>query len=426
MAASSSSSIKVLPSLSGKLGIIEINNPKVFNSIDLEMVGALKEVLTSWHSSSIKGILIRSSKEARRPSFCAGGDVKRVYNSGIDASQGPHGVGASGVYTAEMFRKEFIVNHMMAAWDRPQISLWDGIVMGGGVGISIYGKYRVATENTVFAMPETGIGLFPDIGSMYWMTHMLDWSVASYLALSGARLRAPDLLYTGLATHYVPSEKLDELQKSLAEASESSPSSATVPDETDDVFQPVLDSFHQDLQGVPGAGGPTNANDAHPEGPFLATHAAILKDVFGSEDASMETIMARLKERSVGQDSNNNNNNKNGDGSFGSAPSQFSKDTLVTLGKMSPTSLKVTLEGLKRGKALPTLEDDLRMEFRMCQNFMKPGSDFYRGIRAVLVDKDNNPQWTPATLKDVTDEMVESYFAPLGENEWVLPRTSNL
>ena len=412
---------------------MEINNPKVFHSIDLDMVRALTEFWRTLDESPIQGLLMRPTRSTKRPAFCAGGDVKRVYESGIDASQGPHGVGAPGVYTAEFFRQLYVLNHMMNVWDRPQISLWDGIVMGGGVGISIYGKYRVATENTVFAMPETSIGVIPDIGSMYWMTHRLDWSVASYLALTGARLKAPDLLHTGIATHYVPSNQLDELQLALVEASESSVS-LTSPTETNDIFQPVLESFHQDphhgtVSDGTAVGG--NTADVLSEGPLLVRHADILHDVFGSIDTSMEAIMARLEERTIGhmqkdkvsvEDDPSSPSNWSAS-SLPISSSQFCKETLTALESASPTSLKVTLEGLKRGRTMSLLEDGLQMEFRMFQTCLKPGSDFYRGIRSVLVDKDRNPQWIPNTLEEVTDETVEQYFAPLDTNEWALPTT---
>lgn len=371
------STTKLLPSLSGKLGIIELNNPKIFHSIDLEMVHSFREILSVWHqTSSLRAILLRSGP-AKRPAFCAGGDVRAVYDHGLDESE-IHGKGMPGVYTSEMFRQEYIVNHMMATWDKPQISFWDGIVMGGGVGLSIHGKYRVSTENTIFAMPETAIGLFPDVGMMYWMPHLLPWSVASFLALSGARLRAPDLIHTGIATHFVPSERLDDLQKALIEATEAATDNADT-----DVLAPILMSFHEE---------PPKLDLV--KTPILA-HQSEIYEIFQEGDR-VEDIVARLKSRD----------------------DPFSQDTLSNIEKMSPTSLKVTLEAMKRGKAMSTLEEDFKMEFRMSQAFMKEGSDFYKGIRAVLVDKDHNPQWSPATLEEVTDEMVESYFAPLGKNEW--------
>ena len=184
----------------------------------MDMIHCFQDVFAEWHKDdTLKAILLTASKPRGPP--CSGGDVKKVYEAGIaPGGGGLHGKGTPGLETSEFFRQEYIVNHAIATWDRPQISLWDGVVMGGGAGISIHGKYRVSTENTMFAMPETGIGLFPDVGSMYWMPRMLQPGVARYLALTGARLKAPDLLYTGLATHYVPSKRLGDLKEALIQA----------------------------------------------------------------------------------------------------------------------------------------------------------------------------------------------------------------
>lgn len=262
-------------------------------------------------------------------------------------------------------------------------SFWDGIVMGGGVGISIYGKYRVATENTLFAMPETAIGLFPDVGSLYWMPRMLSPAMAVYLALTGDRLRAADLLQLGLATHYVPSAELEQLETALVTATQSLEPTATM----ETALAPVLLSFHQSLA---------------PEESPLAQKKTKIEQVFGSalenKQHGVEIICENLEK----------------------LDDDFGRQTLATLQKMSPTSLKVTLEGLRRGAQQATIADDLVMEFRMAQHCMREGSDFREGVRAALVDKDGNPKWNPPTLEQVTDEMVESFFEPL-EHEWEIP-----
>lgn len=264
--------------------------------------------------------------------------------------------------------------------------------MGGGVGISIYGHYRVATENTVFAMPETAIGLFPDVGSMYWMPRLLSphthAGIAVYLALTGQRLRAADLVYCGLATHHVPAAQLNDLEAALVTASTQQQSSSP-----NDILAPVLSSYHS-TPAIP------------PEESHLAKHKDAIADVFGPalEDGQygVETICSALQQRS----------------------DDFGRTTLQTLQGMSPTSLKVTLEGLRRGAAVGSLGEDLVMEFRMAQHFMRPGSDFREGVRAALVDKDGKPQWNPASLEAVTDKMVESYFAPLS-HEWEVPGSTS-
>ena len=389
---------KILPSVSGSLGIIEVNNPKALNALTLDMVHAMHDVYAEWDKApSMKAILVKGSRDTKRPTFCSGGDVKQVYltvsisppvpDAPVGAQQQQlqqqpqNGRGVPGLYSSDFFRNIYMVNYAIATSSKPQISLWDGVVMGGGVGISIHGKYRVATQNTILAMPETAIGFFPDIGSMYWMPRMMKGGLPAYVALTGARLAAPDLLYTGLATHYVSSERLQDLQIALVEATKHLKET----DMTKDVVAPVLMSFHE----TP----PKNPRES-----FVAKHKGEIDDVFAEADR-VEAIVAKLS----------------------NLDSEFGRATLQTMKQMSPTSLKVTLEGLKRGAKHETIGQDLQMEFRMSQCFMTPGSDFFQGVRAVLVDRDHSPKWNPPTLEEVTDDMVQAYFEPLGENEWAIP-----
>jgi enoyl-CoA hydratase/carnithine racemase len=269
----------------------------------------------------------------------------------------------------------------------PQVSIWDGVVMGGGVGLSVHGKYRVATDNTIFAMPETKIGLFPDVGGTWWIPRLKLYSqwksglvggVGNYLALTGNRLTAEDLIYAGIATHYVKSENLEALKSALAEST----TSASADDPNGDCVASVLMSFHD--------------HNVDTKSSFLSKNRADIDYAFDGKD-TMEEIIDALE--SMGEDS------------------QFGQSTLATLNQMSPTSLKVTLEGLKRGAKLSSVGEALQMEYRMSQAFMREGSDFYEGIRAALVDKDGKPKWSPSSLKEVTDDMVQSHFEHLGDNE---------
>jgi len=386
---------KLLPSRSSNLGILELNNPKAFHALTLEMVQCFEDVLMQWYSPEdpVRAILLKSSKDTKRPAFCSGGDVKSVYESGVNEKHATHGVGYPGLGTAEFFRQEYRVNHMMAVAPKPQISFWDGIVFGGGVGISMHGKFRVASENALFAMPETAIGLFPDVGSMYWMPRFLSPGMATYLALTGCRLKPEDLIYTGLATHYVPSNRLGELEGALTtclnDYSTAQPEMA---------LSPVLMSFHENTPVDP-----TNS--------MLSKNKEAIENIFGpalkgSSHHGVQDVIASLETK------------QNDD---------FCRETLETLLKMSPASLKVTLEGLRRGAAIKSIEEDFHMEFRMSQACMRPGSDFYEGIRAVLIDKDNTPKWKPSSLDEVTDDMVESFFMPV-KYEWepVLKKPSSL
>jgi len=321
-----------------------------------------------------------------KPAFCAGGDVKAVYLAGIAKDD------AEKDLAADFFREEYILNHQIATQPPhvPQVSIWDGVVMGGGVGLSVHGKYRVATENTLFAMPECKIGLFPDVGGTWWIPRLKLYSqwqnksvvggVGNYLALTGARLKAEDLLYAGIATHYVKSDQLEEMKGSLIDASKVDDSS-----KLGDCAASVLMSFHDHTIDL--------------EKSFLSQNRQEIDYAFDGKD-SVEEIYTSLE--SMGSDS------------------QFGQSTLETLSQMSPTSLKVTLEGLKRGSKAQNIGEALQMEYRMSQAFMREGSDFYEGIRAALVDKDGNPKWSPASLEEVTDGIVESYFEKLGDRELCL------
>ena len=297
-----------------------------------------------------------------KPAFCAGGDVKAVYLAGLSDDKS---------LTSDFFREEYKLNHMIATQQVPQVSIWDGVVMGGGVGLSIHGKYRVATENTLFAKPECKIGLFPDVGGSWWIPK-LKGGIGNYLALTGARLKAEDLMYAGIATHYVKSDRLDELKRALIESSRD--------DKSSDCVARVLMSFH-DLT-IP------------TESAFLSKNRKEIDAAF-HDKARVEDIVTALQ----------------------SMDTAFAKSTLETLNQMSPTSLKVTLEGMKRASKLSNIEECLAMEYRIVQASMKEDSDFYEGIRATLVDKDGEPKWNPSKLEDVTSEIVDSYFADLEENE---------
>ena len=364
------STTRLIPSRSKNLGVILLNNPKALHAVTRDMVDCADDVLREWNSDpTIKAILIKSSKEAKRASFCAGGDVKSVYLHGLDYHKNKTMNGRP----EDFFRYEYKVIHKLATCKVPIVSLWDGFVMGGGVGLSIHGKYRVATERTVFSMPETLIGLFPDVGSMWWMTRLLNRPLANYLALTGHRLKPDDLMYTGLATHYVPSDRLGDLENALAEAT-----GVKGGDDEEDVVASVLKSFHEPI--------PTGQCN-------MAVNKEIIQNTFSGD--SVEDFVGNLQE----------------------ANTEFSTSTLETLRKMSPTSLKVTLEGLNRGAKCKTIAEDLQMEYRMAKACVQPDSDFYEGIRSVLVDKDNSPKWKPTELEEVTDEMVQKFFAPIND-EW--------
>jgi enoyl-CoA hydratase/carnithine racemase len=378
---------QVLPSLSSKLGILQLNNPSSLNALTLDMIRCFSPTLDIWQSSSPTGtggpiratLMIGSSYENKagkiKPVFCAGGDVKSIYLNPTSLA-------------STFFQEEYQLNYKIATQPKhiPQVSIWDGVVMGGGVGLSIHGKYRVATENTIFAMPECNIGLYPDVGGSWWIPRLTKLysnnsnyqvgGVGNYLALTGARLKAEDLIHTGIATHYIKSNQIDELRKCLIAATEI----ASSDDNNDDCVASVLQSFHQESL----------------EESYLSTNRIDIDYAFHGKD-TVEEIYSSLE--SLGHES------------------KFATTTLATLKTMSPTSLKVTLQGLKRGAKAQSIAEALQMEYRIVLHMMKEGSDFYEGIRAALVDKDGRPNWNPATLADVTDEMVNKHFEMLQEED---------
>jgi len=239
--------------------------------------------------------------------------------------------------------------------------------MGGGAGLSVHGAFRVATERALFAMPETNIGLFPDVGASYFLSR-LPGGLGAYIGLTGARLGAADLMYTGLATHFLPSDKLANLEAELQGCATADQVSATL------------------LQLGSGA---------RPEGDGdspLSRARAEIDHCFAP--SSVEEIESRLEQ----------------------TESEFAAVTLGTMRKMSPLSLKVSLRLIREGGSL-SLADCLQADFRTSQHCMQEGSDFFEGIRAALVDKDRNPKWGAASVSEVTREQVDAFFAPIGERE---------
>jgi len=356
---------KLLPSRSGNLGVLTLNHPKALHALTLDMIHSLQDVLQEWSNSQIRCILLKSSQEdLKRPVFCAGGDVKAVWKE----------------RQADFFHQEYLVNHQIATMDIPIVSFWNGIVMGGGVGLSLPGKYRIATEHSVFAMPETAIGLFPDVGSLYYLPKMLHPpGVANFVSLTGHRLSPADLLHSGLATHYVPSRDLPELEEALVQAVQN-------PREDDvDVVAGVLMKFHEPI---------------HTKESFLAQNVDFFQKCFDQD--TVEDILEQLQLSNT----------------------DLAKQTLETLHKMSPTSLKITLQGLQRGAATKTIGEDLQMEYRMAYHCVTKDTDFYEGVRAMLVDKDRNPKWNPSSLEEVTSDLVESFFAPI-DKEWEIPSATS-
>lgn len=341
---------------SGQIGIITLDRPKALNALDLAMIRTLDPVLDDWAADpEVRAVVIRGAGDR---AFCAGGDVRAVWQAGRQAmAEAAEGRGL----TADFFREEYLLNHRIHVFPKPFIALVDGIAMGGGVGLSVHGSHRVVTERAVFAMPETGIGLFPDVGGG-WFLPRFPGETGTYLALTGERLGPADCLYTGYATHHVRADRLEELIEALRRADLSGDARAAA--------GRVIDAFRADAGAPP-----------------LAAHRDAIDRCFGGD--SVEAIIDALDREG----------------------SDWAAGVRRTLETRSPTSLKVTLAQLRRGRRMD-YRDVVTMEYRLSQAFMA-GHDFYEGIRAVLVDKDRNPRWEPASLRGVLDADVERHFQPL-------------
>ncbi|WCL55152.1 enoyl-CoA hydratase/isomerase family protein [Gimibacter soli] len=340
---------EVLFEIKGGIGLITLNRPKALNSLTQGMCNAIRAGLKDWERDPrVHAVVVVGAGEK---AFCAGGDVVKVstsYKEGTDDWRG-------------FFHDEYLMNVAIDEFKKPYVSLVDGICMGGGVGVSIPGDFWVATEKTLFAMPETGLGLIPDVGGG-WFLPRLPGEAGMYLALTGARLKAADLFALGIATHVVASADVPALVQALADADI----------HCGNCVKGVLAKFHKEPDPAP-----------------LAAHMDQIDEIFAG--FSVEDIIAGLK-------------------ADGGEWAVKEYDLLLT---KSPTSMKVTFEQLRRGAAAETFREVMLMEYRIVTHILA-GNDFHEGVRAILIDKDQKPVWSPATLADVSDKAVAAHFEPLG------------
>uniref|UniRef100_A0A8C5KW20 3-hydroxyisobutyryl-CoA hydrolase n=1 Tax=Jaculus jaculus TaxID=51337 RepID=A0A8C5KW20_JACJA len=340
----------------GCAGVITLNRPKLLNALSLGMIRQIYPQLKKWEQDPETFLII--IKGAGGKAFCAGGDIK-VISEAIKTKE---------KLTQDFFREEYMMNSAIGSCQKPYVALIDGITMGGGVGVSVHGKFRVATEKSLFAMPETGIGLFPDVGGGYFLPR-LQGKLGYLLALTGFRLKGRDVYRAGIATHFVDSTKLSMLEEDLIALK--SPSEENIAG--------ILETYHAESK-------------IDIDKPFiLEEHMDKINRCFSAN--TVEQIIENLRQ----------------DGS------PFALEQLKVINKMSPTSLKITLRQLKEGSS-KTLQEVLTMEYRLSQACME-GHDFHEGVRAVLIDKDQNPKWKPANLAEVTDEDLNRYFKSLGSND---------
>jgi enoyl-CoA hydratase len=340
----------------GHAGIVTLNRPKALNAITHGMVHALSHQLDLWsHDDAVTRVVVTANGER---AFCAGGDIRALYELGKAGRQEE---------ALRFFREEYVLNAKIKRYPKPYISLIDGIVMGGGVGISVHGSHRVAGDKYAFAMPEVGIGFFPDVGGTYVLPRLAG-EIGTYAALTGERLKAADGVLSGAATHQVKSARFGDLLKALTGS---------------DPVNAVLADFME----RPGAG-------------EVMPRRRTIDKVFSQ--GSVEAILSAL-EREAGK---------------GSDQSEWAAATAGNIRTRSPTSLKLALAQMRFG-AFHSFEACMACEFRIVSRIVY-GHDMYEGVRAVIIDKDNNPRWAPAQLAEVSDAAIEDHFRKLPEGELAL------
>ena len=329
-----------------RAGLVILNRAKALNALSLQMIREMETHFHTWAKNPhIYGVVQRAHDDG---AFCAGGDVKAIYQ--LRESDKDAGI--------RFYREEYQHNWTLQRFIKPTVSLINGICMGGGVGISAHGTHRVAAEGFKLAMPETAIGLFPDIGASHVLPQ-LPGRLGLYMALTGAVIGPADGYRLGLATHCISADRFDDIQAAMCEA---------------EPLDPVLDDLHAE----PGDGELTRLRPA-------------IDHCFAP--GSVEDIIARL-ESATGE------------------TAAWGRETAETLRTRSPTSLKLTLRLYEEGAQLESLKESLKLEFRCAVRCLR-GHDHYEGVRAKMVDKDNAPQWQPARLEDVSEATIDAYLAPL-------------
>jgi enoyl-CoA hydratase len=344
----------------GSAGIIRLNRPKAINAMTLEMSMGIDAALDLFESDPAVAVAVLEGAGER--GLCAGGDIRGLYESSK----------AGGDLGKVFWRQEYIMNARIAGFPKPYVAFMDGLVMGGGVGLSAHGRHRVVTEKTKLAMPEVGLGFFPDVGGTWLLSHA-PGEIGTYFGLTGQTMNGPDAIHARFADAVVPSGKLAALREALTKVH---------PGAQSNEIKALIDGF---------ATGETS-------GPVAAMQASI--DAWFAYDR-MTDIVAALKR----------------DGS------ELAQSTLKTLSEKSPRGMVVTLRLLRLARTSSSLEECLVREYRAALEVFR-SDDFREGVRAAVIDKDRNPRWSPATIEDVTPEMLAPYFASIGVDELIFSQST--
>ncbi|AYJ07689.1 enoyl-CoA hydratase/isomerase family protein [Mycobacterium avium] len=336
---------EVLTEVDGNVGLITLNRPKAINSLNQPMIDALSAVLTDWaRDDKVRAVLLSGAGER---GLCAGGDVVSIY----------HSARKDGVEARRFWRDEYQLNAQISEFAKPYVAVMDGIVMGGGVGVSAHANTRVVTDTSKVAMPEVGIGFIPDVGGVYLLSRA-PGGLGLHAALTGAPFSGADAIAMGFADHYVPHADVEAFRRAVAA----------------DGVESALAKYA--VEPPPGE---------------LAAQRDWIDECYAGQ--TVEDIVAALR-------------------AHGAGPAHDAADLIAT---RSPIALSVTLAAVRRAADLPTLKDVLVQDYRVSSASLR-SHDLVEGIRAQLIDKDRNPQWSPARLADVTAADVEAYFAPVDDD----------
>lgn len=340
---------------SGALRHITLNRPTALNALTLDMAVSMTKLLQSWTTDPAVGAVLIDGAGER--AFCAGGDIRALYDAAKSGSRLPE----------QFWATEYHLNVMIARYRKPVIAIMDGVVMGGGVGLSAHAAHRVVTERSAVAMPEVGIGFFPDVGASYLLARAPGFT-GTYLALTGNRIGAADAIYCGLADFHIAAARLNELPAALADCRNA-----------DEVRARLNDLARSPSPGV------------------LPAARTWIDRCYAAGTA--EDIIAQLR----------------------GCDAAGAQAALQTIEKVSPTSLKITLRNVRSAVSFRRVEESFQQDYRIALACIA-GHDFIEGIRATIVDKDRKPVWRPDTLKGVTEDIVERHFRPVGALELRFPQ----